>query len=100
MTVRTATKTGKAKCPCCNVDATYRYGHIKNGQQRFICLMCGTQFTPGARKFPIKGKPSCPECGRPMNVYKLEGDHPIQMLRQLQAIDGIYWAHYVNLKAK
>jgi len=27
-----------------------------------------------AKKPPIKGKPVCPECGRPMNVYKLEAD--------------------------
>ena len=63
-----------AKCPSCNADALYRYGRTKTGGQRFKCLMCGTQFTPGAKKSALQGKPLCPECGKPMNVYKLEGD--------------------------
>ena len=61
------------KCPSCEGAAVYRYGKIKNGNQRFVCLMCGLQFTPAARKIPVKGKPACAECGKPMNVYKLEG---------------------------
>ncbi len=60
-------------CPSCDSDAIYRNGKIKTGAQRFLCLVCGTQFTPTARKSPVKGKPTCPECGKPMNVYKIEG---------------------------
>jgi len=61
------------RCPSCEGDAVYRYGRIKTGAQRFICLVCGMQFTPGAKKALLKGKPLCPECGKTMNVYKLEG---------------------------
>ncbi|MDA8241734.1 MAG: hypothetical protein M0Z67_15385 [Nitrospiraceae bacterium] len=74
MSVSTAKEVVEVKCPLCNADAAYRYGHIRTGEQRFLCLICGSQFTPGAKKYPVKGKPACPECGRPMNVYKLEGD--------------------------
>jgi len=27
-----------------------------------------------AKKSPVKGKPACPACRKPMNVYKLESD--------------------------
>jgi transposase-like protein len=60
-------------CPSCDSDAVYRYGKIKTGRQRFMCLMCGSQFTPDAKKPAVQGKPLCPECGKTMNVYKLEG---------------------------
>jgi transposase-like protein len=62
------------RCPLCDGDAIYRYGRIKTGAQRFLCLVCGSQFTFGAKKSPVKGKPACPECGKPMNIYKLEGN--------------------------
>jgi len=64
----------ETECPTCANDAVYRYGKTKAGKQRFMCLMCGTQFTPAGTKRPVKGKPSCGECGKPMNVYKIEGD--------------------------
>ena len=64
----------KISCPSCEGDAIYRYGRIKTGSQRFKCMVCGTQFTPGAGKAILKGKPLCPDCGKKMNVYKLEGD--------------------------
>ena len=70
----TSVEVTETICPSCDGDAVYRYGHIKTGGQRFKCILCGTQFTPGAKKSLIKGKPVCPECGKPMNVYKLEGD--------------------------
>ncbi len=62
------------KCPSCNSEAVYRNGHIKTGKQRFICLICGIQFCPDAKRTLVKGKPLCPHCGKPMNVYKLEGN--------------------------
>lgn len=65
---------GQAECPLCSANASYRYGRIKTGKQRYKCLICDTQFTPTAMKSPIKGKPVCPECGKLMNIYKLEGD--------------------------
>jgi ssDNA-binding Zn-finger/Zn-ribbon topoisomerase 1 len=64
----------ETECPACGNDALYRYGKTKAGNQRFMCLMCGTQFTPGAKKRPVKGKPVCRECGKQMNIYKIEGD--------------------------
>lgn len=68
------TEGQEVKCDSCNSDALYRYGKIRNGKQRFICLMCGKQFAPGATKLEVKGKPLCPECGRPMHLYKIEGE--------------------------
>lgn len=64
----------KVQCPSCSADASYKYGRIKTGKQRYMCLMCSSQFTPDGKKSLVKGKPACPECGKPMNVYKLEGD--------------------------
>jgi transposase-like protein len=61
------------RCPSCDSEAIYRYGRIKTGKQRFMCLVCRTQFTLGAQKTQVKGKPACPECGKPMNVYRIEG---------------------------
>ena len=63
----------ETRCPSCNGEAIYHYGRIKTGAQRFLCLICSYQFTPEAKKAPVKGKPACPECGKSMNVYKLEG---------------------------
>jgi transposase-like protein len=60
-------------CPSCHGEAIYRYGRIQTGAQRFLCLICDYQFTLDAKKSPVKGKPTCPECGKSMNVYKLEG---------------------------
>jgi transposase-like protein len=62
------------KCPECNCDAVYKYGKIKTGKQRLICLMCGKQFTPGSERLEAKGKPICPACGRQMHLYKIEGE--------------------------
>lgn len=36
--------------------------------------MWGTRVNPMAKKSPVKGKPACPACRKPMNVYKLESD--------------------------
>ncbi len=68
------TELVETRCPSCDSDAIYRYGKIKTGRQRFMCLMCRTQFSIGAKKTPVKGKPACPECGKSMNVYRIEGD--------------------------
>ncbi|MBI5607111.1 MAG: IS1 family transposase [Deltaproteobacteria bacterium] len=37
-------------CPDCRADALYRYGRIWTGKQRYICLLCGRQFTPGSTR--------------------------------------------------
>jgi len=61
------------KCPVCQGDALYHNGRIRNGKRRYLCLICGRQFTPDATKPVVTGKPSCTTCGRPMNVYMIEG---------------------------
>jgi len=74
MTTILMTGGQEVKCTSCNSDALYKYGKIRSGKQRFICLMCGKQFTPGSERLEAKGKPVCPECGRPMHLYKIEGE--------------------------
>ncbi|RJR22818.1 MAG: Insertion element protein [Nitrospiraceae bacterium] len=68
------TDKAEIQCPACSADAVYKNGRIKTGKQRYLCLMCSRQFTMGTRKPMVQGKPVCPECGKPMNVYKLEGN--------------------------
>jgi transposase-like protein len=60
------------KCPWWAAAALYKYGKARTGKQMFLCLMCGKQFTAGARRAIVKGKPDCPKCGRHMNLYKAE----------------------------
>lgn len=62
------------KCPDCDSDALYRYGKTKTGKQKFMCLICGKQFTPSAERCSVKGKPFCPSCDKPMHLYKIEGE--------------------------
>lgn len=61
-------------CPICESEAIYKYGRTRTGKQRFLCLMCNRQFSQGARKQEIYGKPICSECGKHMNLYKIEGE--------------------------
>lgn len=64
----------EVKCHACDSEAVYKYGKAWTGKQRFQCLMCGKQFTSGAKKIEIQGKPICPECGRSMHLYRIEGE--------------------------
>jgi transposase-like protein len=57
------------KCPLCDSEAIYRYGKAWTGKQRFICLICGRQFTDGAHRGVVRDKPTCPCCGESMNLY-------------------------------
>jgi DNA-directed RNA polymerase subunit RPC12/RpoP len=57
-------------CPNCQADALYRYGRIWTGRQRYICLLCGRQFTLGSTRREWKDKPTCPVCGKPMHFYQ------------------------------
>jgi transposase-like protein len=66
------TDNGDIKCPTCNSDALYRYGRSRKGRQRFLCLLCGRQFVPGAERKEAKIKCYCDECGKKMHVYKRE----------------------------
>ncbi|MGO9379275.1 MAG: IS1 family transposase [Dissulfurispiraceae bacterium] len=61
-------------CPKCNSQALYKYGKTKSRKQRFICLICGRQFTPDASRKEVKNKPFCTKCGGHMHLYKRIGD--------------------------
>jgi ssDNA-binding Zn-finger/Zn-ribbon topoisomerase 1 len=58
------------KCPICESEALYKNGKTDNGKQRFLCLLCGRQFSPDARHIEIGNRPDCPTCGNPMHFYK------------------------------
>ncbi len=56
------------QCPRCGSEAFNNYGHLKDGQQRYICLVCERQFVVNTRTEPPQ-RPACPQCGKPMHVY-------------------------------
>jgi ssDNA-binding Zn-finger/Zn-ribbon topoisomerase 1 len=58
------------QCPDCESPALYKYGKTRSGKQRFICLICGRQFTPDASRKEVKNKPLCHVCGGQMHLYK------------------------------
>jgi transposase-like protein len=61
-------------CPRCGAKALNKYGHLKSGKQRYLCLVCNRQFAwPNSIK-PIPYRPHCPACGRGMHVYARKGD--------------------------
>jgi len=57
-------------CPGCHSKAAYRYGKTRQGKQRYVCLMCGRQFTPEKHRCEITDRPVCPICGRKMHCYR------------------------------
>ena len=61
------------KCPYCGEGAVYRYGHTAAKKQRYLCLICEKQFTPDSSRAVVNNKPSCPKCGKVMNLYLREG---------------------------
>lgn len=61
-------------CPFCNSEALYKYGRTKTEKQRFRCLICNRQFSEGANKVEVQGKPLCMKCGKSMHLYKIEGE--------------------------
>ncbi len=72
MTADAVTQSFTTKCPHCKLDAVYKYGKTWQGKQRFLCLICGRQFSAGAVRFEVKNRPLCPVCGRMMHLYKRE----------------------------
>jgi transposase-like protein len=62
------------KCPQCGSEAYNQYGHLKNGKQRYICLVCNRQFVNDHANKPIDRRPLCPTCGRSMHVYMQHPD--------------------------
>jgi transposase-like protein len=59
------------QCPACDSNAIYRDGLVMAGKQRYLCLMCGMQFTNGHRT-RVKKRPQCVACGNIMHLYKDE----------------------------
>jgi transposase-like protein len=72
VTVNVRKKEIETKCPICESEALYKNGKTETGKQRFLCLLCGRQFSPGARRKEIRNRPDCPNCGSPMHFYKRE----------------------------
>jgi|GEM_PF-777325 len=68
-----AAETAVVQCPACGSDAVYRYGRTRHDKQRFQCLICRRQFSLDSTRQGIACKPICPNCDRPMHVYKREG---------------------------
>jgi len=62
----------EVKCTYCGSDALYRYGYTSVKKQRYLCLLCGKQFTLGNKKMLLNHKPQCPACGMIMHLYKKE----------------------------
>jgi len=60
-------------CPECASLALYRFGHVRSGLQRYLCLMCGRQFIPGHERTISLPRPSCPDCGAKMHLFKKNG---------------------------
>lgn len=64
--------SGAVKCPHCDLDAVYKYGKTWQGKQRFLCLICGRQFTQHSGRAEVKDRPVCIVCGKIMHLYKRE----------------------------
>lgn len=61
----------KIQCPACGSKAVYRDGKAHTGKQRYLCLMCGLQFT-SSHHTQIQTRPLCSTCGNRMHLYKEE----------------------------
>ena len=61
----------RINCPKCGSEAIYRDGKARTGKQRYLCLMCGTQFTDSNRT-RVRNRPLCSECGSLMYLYRNE----------------------------
>lgn len=57
------------RCPRCQSEAFYKYGHTQNGKKRYICLLCNRQFIHGDSHNQIIERPECALCGNKMHVY-------------------------------
>jgi ssDNA-binding Zn-finger/Zn-ribbon topoisomerase 1 len=67
-------KRPEIECPSCGSTANYRYGKVKTGQRRLRCVLCGRQFIIGAKRVVVLNRPSCRLCGKPMHLYKRDGN--------------------------
>lgn len=70
--VKTVKLNADIMCPHCNLDAVYKYGKTWQGKQRYLCLICGRQFTQNSGRAEVKDRPVCEVCGKIMHLYKKE----------------------------
>uniref|UniRef100_UPI0018C6AC48 DDE-type integrase/transposase/recombinase n=1 Tax=Pectinatus frisingensis TaxID=865 RepID=UPI0018C6AC48 len=70
------TKSYQICCPKCNNHQNfYRYGKDKDGNQKYLCRVCGHQFVPDANATGKSGRPRirsypiCPICGKAMFLH-------------------------------
>jgi len=59
----------------CNSDAIYHYGWTRHEKRRYLCLVCGRQFSTRRHGKPEEDRPCCPSCGSSMHVYKRDPSH-------------------------
>jgi len=64
-------------CTRCDSIAVYRFGHVRSGLQRYLCLTCGRQFIPGRERTLSLPRPSCATCGAGMYLFKRRTDHTV-----------------------
>ena len=64
-------------CPRCASLALYRFGHVRSGLQRYLCLMCGRQFIPGHERIISLLRPTCRTCGAGMHLFKRMTGHKV-----------------------
>lgn len=67
------TEDTEVRCPSCDSEAVYKYGRTKSGKQRYLCILCGRQFTLGGLSTVVKHRPECPQCGSKMHLYMKKG---------------------------
>ena len=64
-------------CPRCASAALYRFGHVRSGYQRYICLFCGRQFIPGHERPLVLSRPTCAACGAGMHLFKKKAESTV-----------------------
>jgi putative transposase len=58
------------QCPRCQCKYLHRFGHDRDGFQKYQCVGCKHQFSPEKPVRQKKPKVICPLCGRAMYPYK------------------------------
>ena len=69
---RKAKKQQCVACPKCGSTALNKYGRVKSGKQRYLCLVCNRQFCWPHSIKAIPFRPTCPTCKTHMHVYTRE----------------------------
>ena len=61
-------------CPRCDSTALNKYGRLRSGKQRYLCLVCKRQFAWPNNILPVNHRPDCPVCKQAMHVYMRDQD--------------------------